>query len=461
MSDPRIAAAIAMTAGVAPAPLIMLPAAPGTHGISLPGVPIADAASGNDSVAPSALLATVEGDIGAKKKEGKRGKSNKGLKYQVQERNFWFQLCRMFDDNRPKYSNKQAMFLSHSDSGTFVENSNKFRNKMSRWYRKYKAGTLTADEPGRKRNRPGEYEDVGERLIAHLNQIEKTMGVGLSWEQMRHKARDISIELGRDDTFKASSGWLHNVLRKANKLSSTPMASRSSSLSSKAGSKLAPMTPIQALHHLSELRRYCLESNCVPALDACDDMDLMLRAHNAGSATKIMSSSKKAEKGKVTREIVEAEGNKGRSQEGFMAQPTGAGGALGTALRLPQLSLPNMLAAAARATAMMAPNGTPTGAMVIPTTLAATRRQPPSNTRRQQLRPTAATMTMRQSPQIRETATAMMQYPPQTAATMTMRQHQAPTAATIHTMMTMQPPPTAAAIDAILAAAAASQHASV
>lgn len=288
-------------------------------------------------------------DHAARKAGDMKVGTNKGRKYHVQERNFWFQLCRMFDDNRSKYYNKQAVFLQHSDSGECVENSNKFRNKMSRWYRKYKEGTLTPGAPGRKRNRPGEYDDVGARLIVHLDQIEATTGVGLSWEQMRTKSREIAIELGRDANFKASSGWLHNTLRKANKLSSTPYGSSSTP---HAKYKIDPITPIQAFHHLAELRRYCSESNAMLALDACDHLDTLLREHSAGTTK---TNNRRSETGHRNANIEE-----GRYEESFSALPA-------FVARQPEENIPAMLAVA-RATVIAA--GT---THAIPTTLTGAR----------------------------------------------------------------------------------------
>jgi hypothetical protein len=363
MADPLIAADIAMTTTNGPATLQMPPSPPPGDASEDPYAPLNTGTMESPLPVTNALLQEGKGN----EKKQKRA-TNKGRKYEVLDRNFWFQLCRMFDDNLPKYGKKQALFLAHSDSGTVVENTNKFRNKMSRWYRKYKDGSLIADEPGRKRNRPGEYEDVGERLIAHLNETEDATGAGLSWEQMRIKAREISVELGRDDSFKASSGWLHNVLRKANKLSTMPNTTSKS--------KLEPITPIQALHYLSELRRYCSESNCIPALDTCDNLDAMLRLHSAGTNTVEAPTSKKPRKESAKTAVTEATGG---PQETFMPIVyTAPDTTTATVRQQQQTSIPHMLAAAARATAMMSPNGAAhmaMGAMAIPTTLAAATRQ--------------------------------------------------------------------------------------
>ena len=199
--------------------------------------------------------------------------TNKGRKYEMQERNYWFHLCRMFDDNKSKYGNKQAAFLDHKDSGNSIENSNKFRMKLSRWYRKYKKGELRGDEErGMKRHRAGEYEDVAALLIQHLNVVKAATGVGLSWEKMRCKAKEIGALLGKGDEFKASSGWLNTILRKAKKIATTA-----------AQQKLPPITPIQAFHHLGELKRFCKEQAChMDAISCCEKLDQLLRVHNAG-----------------------------------------------------------------------------------------------------------------------------------------------------------------------------------
>lgn len=210
-----------------------------------------------------------------------RPSNNKGRKYDMQERNYWFHLCRMFDDNLPKYRNKQSIFLNHSDSGSFLSNSNRYRNQFSRWYRKYKSGDLTLDEEGGKlRNRRGEYDDVGAKLVEYIQQHEQQQQQQhdddnnkqvvpapstLSWQHLKTKAKEIAQELGKSQDFKASSGWLNVTLRKAGRL---------------ARPKKPPVTHLQAMEHLGELRRYCMEQqqSChVDAVACCNKLDQLLR----------------------------------------------------------------------------------------------------------------------------------------------------------------------------------------
>lgn len=78
-------------------------------------------------------------------------------------------MCVMFDtDNGIKYNTCQTAFLKHPDSGPNVTNDNKCKMKMSRSYKEYKAGKLTADMGTRKRNRQRKHLDVETALISEL-----------------------------------------------------------------------------------------------------------------------------------------------------------------------------------------------------------------------------------------------------------------------------------------------------
>lgn len=94
---------------------------------------------------------------------------NTGLKYEAETKDFWYQMCVMFDsDKMTKYDNCMTSFLDHQDSGPNVRNDNKYRKKMSRYYRQFKAGKLTAGMGKKKRHRPLKHLDVETALVKEL-----------------------------------------------------------------------------------------------------------------------------------------------------------------------------------------------------------------------------------------------------------------------------------------------------
>jgi hypothetical protein len=76
---------------------------------------------------------------------------------------------------------------------------------------------------GKKRNIRGEYEQVEERLVQYISTITNEGEVSeetrtlLSWTQLQAKAKEIAMEVLPDkdqQKFKASPGWLSNVLKR-------------------------------------------------------------------------------------------------------------------------------------------------------------------------------------------------------------------------------------------------------
>ena len=82
------------------------------------------------------------------------------------------------------------------------------------------AGTLMGSD--RKRDRVGTYLPVEEKLLKYIelrSQLFVRDKCGLSYLYLQEKARHFAKQLGFDETFKASNGWLTNVLRRGDKKS--------------------------------------------------------------------------------------------------------------------------------------------------------------------------------------------------------------------------------------------------
>lgn len=204
-----------------------------------------------------------------RRKGNKNAGSKKGSKRTERPQSFWYRLCELFE--RGDYKS-QIEFLRCPDSGEDVGAAQ--RMHFSRAYKKFKDGTLGNVEESRCRKR--KYEPLEQRVIQYwteqqmiLEQQEKqqfdAMGAAgadqpvfydgaafqqhqdqypfgapgtapgrqlrttspvkksrrgkkgkspLAWSILQQKAREWAKEMGLDDGFQASAGWIDNVLKR-------------------------------------------------------------------------------------------------------------------------------------------------------------------------------------------------------------------------------------------------------
>ena len=141
--------------------------------------------------------------------KGKRGK----YKYETKE--FWYNLCVQFHENKAKYGNQMTTFLAHEDSGEYVSNTVPFKKKMSRNYKAFKEGKLNPDYigMGQKQIRDGVHPQIEAGFASELERIKEA---GEPWpekvEQLkiaRKIAQDLEIE-----GFGGTYAWLNGVVKR-------------------------------------------------------------------------------------------------------------------------------------------------------------------------------------------------------------------------------------------------------
>ena len=173
-----------------------------------------------------------DGAVSPKRKRGpKPGQKNSAQKTVEQ----WYNACRTYkelvaansnnnngdnDDNTAKMS--QVDFLRSELSGPSFSGSNSETVGFSRMLKDYESGKLTHDNTADmncRRRRQGEYPLVEKILLSYVDlragniHSEKW---GTSWAFLRELSSEIAKKVGITD-FKASNGWLSNVLKRGKK----------------------------------------------------------------------------------------------------------------------------------------------------------------------------------------------------------------------------------------------------
>jgi len=150
-------------------------------------------------------------------KKRSKGGVKKGSKRVDRPASFWFALCAKYDAGNYK---SQCAFLRSKDSGDTV-NSKNHQKIFQRKLKAYKEGKLS-DSNDQKRNRSGTYLQVEEQLLRYIelrSQLYIRDKCGLTYLYLKDKALQFASHLGHNDSFKASNGWLSNVVRRGKKIS--------------------------------------------------------------------------------------------------------------------------------------------------------------------------------------------------------------------------------------------------
>ncbi len=154
-----------------------------------------------------------------RKRGGQKGKANIAL-----TQAHWYGLCSRYElqrNNKPKLG--QAEFLRSSLSGGAIQDTQGNRVIFGKKWRLYCKGELRSSSV-LKRFKTSHFEDVEEKVVDYLElraRLYRQDKCGLSSDIIREKAMAIAANLGyAEGDFKASQGWISNVLRRHNKIGS-------------------------------------------------------------------------------------------------------------------------------------------------------------------------------------------------------------------------------------------------
>jgi hypothetical protein len=160
-----------------------------------------------------------------KRKEGVRG-PKKGSKNRRSNltRGDWYEACEEFTTTSTKWKSKKAFLLSDITSNKFQGSDSEVRS-FGEWLKKFHAGTLKPSDGSSKRERKPDFPEVEAMLVGYIRSRKKKSEqgedkVGISWQIMQEKAleyAEVLAELGvvqGVDQFRASSGWIANVLER-------------------------------------------------------------------------------------------------------------------------------------------------------------------------------------------------------------------------------------------------------
>jgi hypothetical protein len=167
------------------------------------------------SCSPQAKQSAHSEEASKRVKKVKRWRE-KGQYAKDRPSSFWLGLCEKYEAG--KYAS-QCAFLCSKESGDEV-NTNDHQQIFQRKRKAFHAGTLIDSD--RKRDRVGSYLPAEEKLSKYIklrSQLFVRDKCGLSYLYLQEKARHFAKQLGFDETFKASNGWISNVLRRGNKKS--------------------------------------------------------------------------------------------------------------------------------------------------------------------------------------------------------------------------------------------------
>jgi hypothetical protein len=171
----------------------------------------------------------------------------------------WYEACQKFMKDSGKYKGSQATFLRSPDSGILDESN---RMSFSKRLREFKNGNLP-QESSIKRVRKGKYHDVEQCLIAFIETRTKfSKGkTAVTWPFLIELAKRFAVALGYSEKeFRASPGWLQNVLKRNKK------------------SLNDDINDDDVLVYLDLIKKYCKKNELGRVVETkCDQLGLLLR----------------------------------------------------------------------------------------------------------------------------------------------------------------------------------------
>ena len=132
----------------------------------------------------------------------------------------WYVACSLFRSKKCSQMTK-AFFLRASLSGPVFSGNLSEQQTFGRKLKLFDVGMLKSGNLKRQRLR--KFEDVARLLSSYLDLRERKYVVdkcGVSWVHLANRSRQFAYRLGyNDESFKASPGWLSNVIRNSGKVS--------------------------------------------------------------------------------------------------------------------------------------------------------------------------------------------------------------------------------------------------
>ena len=129
----------------------------------------------------------------------------------------WFDAIQIFKSLDPPMS--QAMFLKSSISGDLFSGTQSERQIFSRRLKEFDKGKFKDKNLNVKKLAAVGFPEVESKLVRYLELRERNYQrdkLGVDWNYLKNKAFEFADALGVED-FKASDGWLSNVLKRSNK----------------------------------------------------------------------------------------------------------------------------------------------------------------------------------------------------------------------------------------------------
>jgi len=165
--------------------------------------------AGTNLIAPTAVAAAPSESTG----KGSQTKKRRAYRKEYPA-SFWYEMCEKFVNESAKYQENQVNFLKSPDSGVLDYQD---RQAFGKRLKAYKDGKLPRDD-SIKRNRKGKFLDVEQCLLAFIETREQFSDNGkmaISWPFLLEMAKRFAVALGHPpDEFRASPGWLANVLKR-------------------------------------------------------------------------------------------------------------------------------------------------------------------------------------------------------------------------------------------------------
>ena len=152
------------------------------------------------------------------KPKQKRG-AKEGSKYKIGKTvKDWVEAIELYKSIHPPMS-QTLVFLKSSISGDMFTGSVSEQVSFSKRLKEYDKGKFEDKNLNVKKLQPVRFPDVERKLVRYLDLREHNYQqdkLGVDWLYLKNLASEFAEQLG-EENFKASDGWLQNVLRRSNK----------------------------------------------------------------------------------------------------------------------------------------------------------------------------------------------------------------------------------------------------